>query len=80
MRCLREAVIEGVLMRMRPVTMTKVASIAALLPIPFGTDAGSEAMQRIAAPMVGGMLCLAIMTLAVIPVAYLIWKSRRLRV
>ena len=79
MRCLREAVIEGALMRLRPVTMTKVAIIAALLPILFGTGAGSEAMQRIAAPMVGGMLSVAIMTLAVIPVAYLIWKSRRLR-
>ncbi len=71
----REAVVEGALLRLRPVTMTKVAIIAALLPILFGTGAGSEAMQRIAAPVVGGMLSVAILTLAVIPAAYLLWKQ-----
>jgi Cu(I)/Ag(I) efflux system membrane protein CusA/SilA len=71
----REAVVEGALLRLRPVTMTKVAIIAALLPIMFGSGAGSEAMQRIAAPMVGGMLSVAILTLAVIPAAYLVWKT-----
>jgi Cu(I)/Ag(I) efflux system membrane protein CusA/SilA len=71
----REAVVEGALLRLRPVTMTKVAIIAALLPIMFGSGAGSEAMQRIAAPMMGGMLSVAILTLAVIPAAYLVWKT-----
>ena len=71
----RDAVEEGALLRLRPVTMTKVAIIAALLPIMFGSGAGSEAMQRIAAPMVGGMLSVAILTLAVIPAAYLVWKT-----
>ena len=75
----REAVVEGALLRLRPVTMTKVAIIAALLPIMVGSGAGSEAMQRIAAPMVGGMLSVAILTLAVIPAAYLLWRSRGLR-
>ena len=75
----RAAVVDGALLRLRPVTMTKVAIVAALLPILFGTGAGSEAMQRIAAPMVGGMLSVAILTLAVIPAAYLLWKSRGLR-
>ena len=75
----REAVVEGALLRLRPVTMTKVAIIAALLPIMFGSGAGSEAMRRIAAPMVGGMLSVAILTLAVIPAAYLLWRSRGLR-
>lgn len=75
----REAVVEGALLRLRPVTMTKVAIIAALLPILIGTGAGSEAMQRIAAPMVGGMLSVALLTLAVIPAAYLLWRSRGLR-
>jgi len=74
----REAVVEGALLRLRPVTMTKVAIIAALLPIMFGSGAGSEAMQRIAAPVVGGMLSVAILTLAVIPAAYLVWKTRGL--
>ncbi len=74
----KEAVVEGALLRLRPVTMTKVAIIAALLPILFGTGAGSEAMQRIAAPVVGGMLSVAVLTLAVIPAAYLIWKRHGL--
>jgi Cu(I)/Ag(I) efflux system membrane protein CusA/SilA len=75
----REAIIEGALLRIRPVTMTKVAIIAALLPILFGSGTGAEPMQRIAAPMVGGMLSVAILTLAVIPAAYLLWQERRLR-
>jgi Cu(I)/Ag(I) efflux system membrane protein CusA/SilA len=75
----KEAVVEGALLRLRPVTMTKVAIIAALLPILFGSGAGSEAMQRIAAPVVGGMLSVAILTLAVIPAAYLVWKQYALR-
>ena len=74
----KEAVVEGALLRLRPVTMTKLAIIAALLPIMLGSGAGSEAMQRIAAPMVGGMLSVAILTLAVIPAAYLVWRSRGL--
>ena len=75
----REAVVEGALLRLRPVTMTKVAIIAALLPIMFGGGAGSVAMRRIAAPMVGGMLSVAILTLAVIPAAFLLWRSQGLR-
>jgi Cu(I)/Ag(I) efflux system membrane protein CusA/SilA len=74
----RDAVVEGALLRLRPVTMTKLAIIAALLPIMLGSGAGSEAMKRIAAPMVGGMLSVAVLTLAVIPAAYLLWRSRGL--
>ncbi len=74
-----EAIVEGALLRIRPVTMTKVAIIAALLPILFSTGTGSEPMQRIAAPMVGGMLSVAVLTLAVIPAAYLLWQEWRLR-
>jgi Cu(I)/Ag(I) efflux system membrane protein CusA/SilA len=74
----REAVVEGALLRLRPVTMTKVAIIAALLPILIGSGTGSEAMQRIAAPMVGGMLSVAVLTLVVIPAAYLVWKAHGL--
>jgi Cu(I)/Ag(I) efflux system membrane protein CusA/SilA len=73
----REAVIEGALLRVRPVTMTKVAIIAALLPILWSDGTGSEAMQRIAAPMVGGMLSVAVLTLAVIPAAYFLWQAYR---
>ncbi len=74
-----DAVVEGALLRVRPVTMTKVAIIAALLPILWSSGSGSEAMSRIAAPMVGGMLSVAILTLAVIPAAYLLWKGRTLK-
>jgi copper/silver efflux system protein len=76
---IRDAIVEGALLRIRPVTMTKVAIIAALLPILWSHGAGSEAMSRIAAPMVGGMLSVAVLTLAVIPAAYLLWQERRLR-
>jgi Cu(I)/Ag(I) efflux system membrane protein CusA/SilA len=75
----RAAVIEGALLRIRPATMTKVAIIAGLLPILWSSGTGSEAMQRIAAPMVGGMLSVAILTLLVIPAAYLLWQLKRLR-
>jgi Cu(I)/Ag(I) efflux system membrane protein CusA/SilA len=74
---IREAIIEGALLRVRPVTMTKVAIIAALLPILWSDGTGSEAMQRIAAPMVGGMLSVAVLTLAVIPAAYFLWQAYR---
>ena len=76
---LRDTIVEGALLRIRPVTMTKVAIIAALLPILFSHGTGSEPMQRIAAPMVGGMLSVAVLTLAVIPAAYLLWRRRELR-
>ncbi len=72
----REAVIEGALLRIRPVIMTNAAIIAGLLPILWSRGTGSEAMQRIAAPMVGGMLSVAILTLVVIPAAYLLWRQR----
>ena len=75
---IHESVIEGALMRVRPIMMTNAAIIAGLLPILFSTGTGSEAMQRIAAPLVGGMLSVAILTLAVIPAAYLLWQSYRI--
>ncbi len=72
----KAAVVEGALLRLRPVTMTKAAIVAALLPILLRNGAGSEVMRRIAAPMVGGMVSVALLTLAVIPAVYLVWKSR----
>ncbi|MFP5350568.1 MAG: efflux RND transporter permease subunit [Gammaproteobacteria bacterium] len=75
-RDVRDAIIEGALLRVRPVTMTKVAIIAGLLPILWSSGTGAEAMQRIAAPMVGGMVSVALLTLAVIPAAYLLWRRR----
>jgi Cu(I)/Ag(I) efflux system membrane protein CusA/SilA len=76
---LREAVVEGALLRVRPKIMTVSAIIAGLLPIMFGAGTGSEVMRRIAAPMVGGMVSATVLTLVVIPAAFLLWKQYRLR-
>ena len=75
---LRAAIIEGALLRIRPIAMTNAAIIAGLLPVLWTHGTGSEAMQRIAAPMVGGMLSVAVLTLAVIPAAYLLWRRHDL--
>jgi Cu(I)/Ag(I) efflux system membrane protein CusA/SilA len=72
---LEKAVVEGALMRVRPIMMTVAAIIAGLLPIMLGSGTGSEVMRRIAAPMVGGMVSATLLTLAVIPAAFLIWQS-----
>ncbi len=72
-----EAVVEGALLRIRPVMMTVAATIGGLLPIMFGSGTGSEVMRRIAAPMVGGMVSATILTLLVIPALFLLWQQRR---
>ncbi len=54
--------------------MTVAAITAGLLPIMFGHGTGSEVMQRIAAPMVGGMITTLLLTLCVIPACYLVWQ------
>ena len=72
----RQAVIDGAVLRVRPIMMTVAAIIAGLLPIMLGGGTGSEVMRRIAAPMVGGMVSATILTLIVIPALFLIWRSR----
>ncbi|WP_420430694.1 efflux RND transporter permease subunit [Hyphobacterium sp.] len=72
---LREAVVEGALLRVRPIMMTVAVIIAGLLPIMLGSGTGSEVMRRIAAPMVGGMTSATVLTLLVIPAAFLIWQT-----
>lgn len=76
---LRDAVRDGALLRLRPVSMTATAIIAGLLPVMFGSGTGSEVMRRIAAPMVGGMVSALILTMLVIPAVYLLWHQRDLR-
>lgn len=71
----RSAVIDGALLRVRPIMMTVAAIIAGLLPIMLGGGTGSEVMRRIAAPMVGGMVSATVLTLVVIPAVFLLWKS-----
>lgn len=73
---LRQAVVEGALMRIRPIMMTVSATVIGLLPIMFGTGTGSEVMRRIAAPMVGGMISATVLALLVVPAVYVIWKGR----
>ena len=67
---LYQAIMQGAAERVRPKMMTVVTIIAGLLPIMWGTGAGSEVMRRIAAPMVGGMISSTVLTLLVIPVIY----------
>ncbi len=76
---LREAVIEGALLRVRPKMMTVATIIAGLLPIMYGTGTGSEVMRRIAAPMIGGMISATLLTLVVIPAVFLLWQGAILR-
>jgi len=75
---IQQAVIDGALLRIRPIIMTVSAIIAGLLPIMLGGGTGSEVMRRIAAPMVGGMISATILTLIVIPALFLLWRSHSL--
>jgi Cu(I)/Ag(I) efflux system membrane protein CusA/SilA len=73
------AIMHGAVERVRPKIMTVVAIMAGLLPILWSTGAGSEVMQRIAVPMIGGMISSTLLTLIVIPAVYGIIKGWRLR-
>ncbi|MDQ6957802.1 MAG: efflux RND transporter permease subunit [Mariprofundaceae bacterium] len=75
----RDAVRDGALLRLRPISMTAAAIIAGLLPVMLGGGTGSEVMRRIAAPMVGGMISALVLTMLVIPAVYLLWEWRLLR-
>lgn len=76
---LHRAVIHGAALRLRPKMMTVVTIIAGLLPIMWSHGTGSEVMQRIAAPMIGGMVSALVLTLLVLPAAYYLWRSRSLQ-
>ncbi|MEB4591010.1 efflux RND transporter permease subunit [Candidatus Thiothrix sp. Deng01] len=71
---LRDAIFEGAVMRVRPKAMTVAVIVAGLVPIMLGSGTGSDVMQRIAAPMVGGMITAPLLSLLVMPAIYLIWK------
>jgi Cu(I)/Ag(I) efflux system membrane protein CusA/SilA len=73
---LKNAILQGAGLRVRPVLMTTAATIVGLLPIMLGEGTGSEVMQRLAAPMVGGMVSALLLTLLVLPVIYYMWKRR----
>ncbi|MBV1887578.1 MAG: CusA/CzcA family heavy metal efflux RND transporter, partial [Parvibaculaceae bacterium] len=72
-----EAIRQGALRRVRPITMTFAVIVAGLAPIMYGSGTGSEIMRRIAAPMVGGMISATILALIVIPVIYLLAHQKK---
>jgi Cu(I)/Ag(I) efflux system membrane protein CusA/SilA len=76
---LYDAIMEGAVERVRPKMMTVVAIMAGLLPIMWSTGTGSEIMQRIAVPMIGGMISSTLLTLIVIPAIFGLVKERSIR-
>ena len=76
---LHDAIREGAVLRVRPKAMTVCVIVAGLLPILWSHGTGSEVMQRIAAPMVGGMITAPLLSLFVVPAAYLLIRRRELR-
>ena len=74
------AVREGALLRVRPKAMTVAVILAGLFPILIGTGTGSEVMTRIAAPMIGGMLTAPLLSMLIIPAAYLLMRQPRAKV
>ncbi len=75
---LKEAIIEGAALRVRPIAMTVAVIIVGLLPIMWGTGTGSELMQRIAAPMIGGMVTAPLLSMFALPVVYLLIRRRKI--
>ncbi|WP_318516050.1 efflux RND transporter permease subunit [Photobacterium leiognathi] len=76
---LHTAIHEGAGQRVRPVMMTVLTVIIGLIPIMYGAGTGSEVMQRIAAPMIGGMASALILTLLVIPAVFKLWKNMAMK-
>ncbi len=76
---LEAAIREGAVLRVRPKAMTVAVILAGLFPLFVGMGAGSEVMQRIAAPMLGGMITAPLLSMLVIPAAYRLWMGRKLR-
>ena len=76
---LLDAIREGAVLRVRPKAMTVAVILAGLLPILWGSGTGSEVMQRIAAPMVGGMVTAPLLSMFVIPAAYWLMRKREFK-
>lgn len=76
---LHDAILEGAVLRVRPKAMTVCVIVAGLLPIMWSHGTGSEVMQRIAAPMIGGMISAPLLSLFVVPAAYLMMRRRELQ-
>ena len=76
---LKTSIMAGSAERVRPLLMTTGTTMIGLLPIMFGTETGTRVMNRIAAPMVGGLVSSTLLTLIVLPAIYLLWKRFALR-
>jgi len=76
---LLDAIREGAVLRVRPKAMTVTIIVAGLVPIMIGSGTGSEVMQRIAAPMVGGMITAPLLSMFVVPAAYYLIRRHALR-
>jgi Cu(I)/Ag(I) efflux system membrane protein CusA/SilA len=74
---LLDAIREGAVLRVRPKAMTVAVIVGGLLPLFWGAGTGSEVMQRIAAPMVGGMISAPLLSMFVVPVVYRLMRQRR---
>ena len=74
-----DAIREGAVLRVRPKAMTVAVIVAGLVPAMIGAATGSEIMQRIAAPMVGGMITAPLLSMFVVPAVYLLLRRRRMR-
>ncbi|MDQ6684308.1 MAG: efflux RND transporter permease subunit, partial [Pseudomonadota bacterium] len=74
---LLDAIRDGAVLRVRPKAMTVAVILAGLLPIMWGSGTGSEVMQRIAAPMVGGMITAPLLSMFVVPAAYFLMRRAR---
>ena len=75
---LKAAIVEGAVLRVRPKAMTVAVIVAGLLPLFAGAGTGSEVMQRIAAPMVGGMITAPLLSMIVVPAAFLLLRRRQI--
>ena len=73
-----DAIREGAVLRVRPKAMTVAVILAGLFPIMWGSGTGSEVMQRIAAPMIGGMITAPLLSMLVVPAAFLLMRRRGL--
>ena len=79
-KALNDAIYEGAVQRVRPKLMTVFAILAGLLPIMYTHGVGSEVMQRIAAPMIGGVVSSAVLSLLLIPIFYMMYERRKLEI
>ena len=76
---LLDAIRDGAVLRVRPKAMTVCVILAGLFPIMWSSGTGSEVMQRIAAPMVGGMITAPLLSMFVVPVVFLLMQRAKLR-